>query len=58
MAKGAITKEETETTFKKRAAIVLVYNNSKIFLEILKKANDFHTPNQKDIHAIVWKIKF
>ena len=51
-ARGDITKEEMNTIFKERFAIPMVYNNPQLHIEMSKRQNDFHTPNQKAIHAV------
>ena len=52
-ATDAITKEEFNNIFKQRPAILVVYNNPKIYIEMSKTQNDFHRPNQRDTHAMV-----
>ena len=51
-ATGAIIEEEFNSIFKHRRAIPVVYNNSKMYIEMSKRQNDFHKPNQKETHAV------
>ena len=51
---GAIT-EEFNNIFKQRRAILVVYNNPKMYIEMSKRQNDFHRPNRKDTHAVAWQ---
>ena len=54
-AAGAITEEEFNNIFKHRRAILVVYNNPKMYIEMSKRQNDFHKPNRKDTHAMAWQ---
>ena len=49
---GAIIEEEFNNIFKQRRAILVVYNNPKMYIEMSKRQNDFHRPNRKDTHAV------
>ena len=44
-AVGAVTKEEFNNIFKQRHAILVVYNNLKMYIKMSKRQNDFHKPN-------------
>ena len=59
-AAGAIIEEEFNTIFKQRRAILVVYNNPKMYFEMSKKQNNFHRPNWKNTHVVAWQtlIKF
>ena len=54
-AAGAITEEEFNSIFKHRRAILVVYNNPKMYIEMLKRQNDFHKPHWKDTHTVAWQ---
>ena len=41
--------------FRERVAIPVVYNNPRMYIEMSKRQNDFHTPNQKATHAVPWQ---
>ena len=53
--KDYITKEDLDNLFSTRKAIVVVYDNPKMFLEMSKRQNDFNIPNRKDSHASAWQ---
>ena len=53
-ARGDITKEEMNTIFREGFAILVVYNNPRLYIEISKQQNDFHTSNRKATHAVAW----
>ena len=52
---GAITEEEFNSIFKHKRAILVVYNNPKMYIEMSKRQNDFHRPHRKDTHAVAWQ---
>ena len=52
---GDISEEEMNIIFRERFAIPVVYNNPRLYIEMSKRQNDFHTPNQKAIHAVAWQ---
>ena len=54
-AAGAITKEEFNNILKQRRAVLVVYNNPKMYIEMSKRQNDFHRPNRKETHAVAWQ---
>ena len=54
-ATSAITEEEFNNIFKQRRAILVVYNNPKMYIEMSKRQNDFHRPHRKDTHAVAWQ---
>ena len=53
--KGHITKEDLDNIFSTRKAVVVVYDNPKMYLEMSKRQNDFNIPNRKDSHASAWQ---
>ena len=54
-ATGAITEEEFNNIFKLRRAILVVYNNPKMYIEMSKRQNNFHKPHRKDTNAMAWQ---
>ena len=54
-AVGEIIEEERNNIFRRRNAIPVVYNNPKMYIEMSKRQNDFHTPNWKETHAPTWQ---
>ena len=52
---GAIIEEEFNSILKHRCAILVVYNNPKMYIEISKRQNNFHKPHWKDTHAVAWQ---
>ena len=54
-AVGEITEEDRNNIFRRRNAIPVVYNNPKMYIEMSKRQNDFHTPNRKETHAPAWQ---
>ena len=44
-ANGNITEEEINTIFREQFAILVVYNNPRLYIEMSKQEIDFHTPN-------------
>ena len=54
-ANGDITEEKMNTIFRERFAIPLVYNNPRLYIEMSKHHNDFHTPNRKATHIVAWQ---
>ena len=43
------------TIFRERSAILVVYNNPRLYIEMSKRQNDFHAPNRKATHAVAWQ---
>ena len=54
-AAGEITEDKRNNIFRRRKAIPVVYNNPKMYIEMSKRQNDFHTPNRKETHAPAWQ---
>ena len=53
-ANGDITEEERNAIFRERLAIPVVYNNSRLYIEMSKRQNDFHIHNRKATHVVPW----
>ena len=53
-ANGDITEEEMNNIFRERFAILVVYNNPRLYIEMSKQQNDFHSPNRKATHVVAW----
>ena len=51
---GDITNEEMNIIFRERFAIPVVYNNPRLYIEMSKRQNDFHTPNRKATYVVAW----
>ena len=54
-ARGDITEKEMNTIFRERYAILVVYNNLRLYIEMSKRQNDFHISNRKATHTVVWQ---
>ena len=54
-ARGDITIEQMNNIFRERVVIPVVYDNPRMYIEMSKRQNDFHTPNRKATHAVLWQ---
>ena len=55
LARGDISNEQMNNIFRERVAIPVVYDNPRMYIEMSKRQNDFHTPNRKATHAVPWQ---